>query len=51
MTFRTMRVNWRLFRNKWTPGAWSHLRKRRSPKKKVSLPLFTLSDIYRVRFY
>lgn len=39
-SFRTMRVNWRLFRNKWTPGTWILLRKKRNLKRKVILSLF-----------
>lgn len=39
ISFRTMRVNWKLSRNKWTLGTWSLLRKRRSLKRKVILTL------------
>lgn len=49
-SFRTMRVNWRPFRNRWTLGTWSHLRKRRSLKRKVILSLFFFLSVSALDF-
>ena len=45
-SFRTTRANWKLSRDKSTLGIWSLLRKKRSPRRKVILSLFTATIIW-----